>query len=235
MPTAREIMEKAAILLQDEEHIRWPLDELAGWINDAVSAIILAKPSASSESRVMELDAGTLQRVPQNGGQPQPLMLVRVVRNLRSAGTGGSAREGGRIITATDRATLDALSPYWHDRNYVPFRREVRQYVYDEANPLEFYAYPGNDGNGLIEIIVSVIPARVVAQGDATEIASWGMPVGLPEPYSVPLLDYVLYRSFSKDAEGADPGRAGAHYTQFATAIGLKIEVERATSPNAKR
>lgn len=232
MPQASEIMEKAAILLQDEDHIRWPLDELAGWINDAVAAIILAKPSASSESRVIELAAGTLQRVPQ-GGEPKPLMLVRVTRNIRAVV--GEQREGGRIVTATDRAVLDAHQPYWHDRQHVPFRREVRQYVYDEANPLEFYVYPGNDGHGQVEIVVSLIPASVAATGDEAALESWNVPVGLPEPYTVPLLDYVLYRSFSKDATGADPGRAAAHYQQFATAIGLKIEVERATSPNAKR
>ena len=50
MPKASEIMKLAGVQLLDEDHIRWPLTELADWVNDGVKAIVLAKPSASSKS-----------------------------------------------------------------------------------------------------------------------------------------------------------------------------------------
>lgn len=227
MPTARSIMEQAGIVLHDEDHIRWPLAELAGWINLAVKAIILAKPSASSRSVVIELAEGTLQHVPQTG-TPTPLSLLRIVRNIEQV---GPPLVGGRIVNATPRAALDAAEPNWHDPRRVRFRKEVRQYVFDENTPLEFYVYPGNDGTGLVEAAVAVLPAAVAPTGPEDHINSWGAEIGLPEPYSEPALNYVLYRALAKD----DPPKSTAYYGQFASAIGLKIQVEGASSPNARR
>lgn len=238
MPTARSIMAQAGIVLLDEDHIRWPPAELAGWINLAVKAIILAKPSASARSIVIELVEGTLQHVPQTG-TPTPLALLRIVRNIEKTDTPpvGNIKEtsqsllGGRIVNATPRAALDAAEPNWHDPRRVRFRKEVRQYVFDENTPLEFYVYPGNDGSGLVEAAVSVLPAAVAPTGPDDDLAAWDVEIGLPEPYSEPVLNYVLYRAYAKD----DPARSSAYYSQFATAIGIKIQVEGASSPNARR
>ncbi len=216
-------MGRAAIQLQDEEYLRWTRPELATWLNDAVNAILLAKPSASTQTIVMPLQHGTWQQLPRTG-TPTPLMLVSISRNILD---GPPERRGGRIITPVDRALLDAQDPHWHEPSYVPFRREARHYVYDESNPLEFYVYPGNDGHGRVEAAISMRPAPIAADYSAD--------LGLPEPYSVPLLDYVMYRALSKDDVAGNAGRSAAHYQQFATAIGLKIQVERATTPNARR
>lgn len=230
MPTGREIMERAGVLLNDEEHVRWTLSELADWINEAVRATVLAMPSASTESRVLTLQAGTLQEVPQDGDR-KALRLLDIPRNLKSS---AEPRLGGRIVTRTNRATLDAQSPYWHDKSRTPYRKEVRHFVFDDLNPLEYYVYPGNDGTGTVEAVLSVLPVPLTASGDVDALGSWAGDIGLPEPFSVPLLDYVLYRAQSKDDDGASAGRAAAHYQQFATAVGLKIAVNRAHSPNAR-
>ena len=217
-------MEQAGIVLLDEDHIRWPLAELASWINLAVKAIVLAKPSASSRSIVIELAEGTLQHVPQTG-TPTPLGLLRIVRNIEKV---GPPRVGGRIVNATPRAALDAAEPDWHNPRRVRFRKEVRQYVFDESTPLEFYGSPGTDATGLVEAAVSVLPAAVAPTDD---LAAWDVEIGLPEPYSEPVLNYVLYRAYAKD----DPAKSSGYYSQFATAIGIKIQVEGASSPNARR
>lgn len=230
MPTGRDIMEKAGVLLNDVAHVRWPLKELADWINDSVHAIILAKPSASSESRIISLVPGTRQAVPQDGN-PTALSLISIVRNIRDI---DAPHLGGRAIRTTSQAMLDVQDPNWHDGKYTRFQREVRQFVFDERAPLQFYVYPGNDGNGAIEAVVATSPKPLIAAGDPTVIASWTGSIGLPEPYSVPILDYVLYRAQSKDDLTGNGGRATMHYQQFATAIGLKIQVEGAHSPRAR-
>lgn len=229
MPTGREIMESAAILLADEDHIRWTLPELCRWINDAVRATILAKPSAKSESRAISLSEGTLQRVP-TAPTPTPLLLIDVVCNLTSA----APRVAGRMIRPIARAQLDGQAPNWHDTRYVRFAKEVRHVVFDENNPLEFYVYPGNTGDGIVEAVLAVLPAPLEASGDVNAIASYEGEIGLPEPYSVPVLDYVLYRAQSKDDTAGNGGRAQYHYVQFANAVGLKIQVEGASSPNRR-
>lgn len=234
MPTGADIMQPAAALLNDEEHVRWPLPEMAGYINDGVKAIVLAKPSASTQSIILELVAGTLQSVPQDG-TPTRLMLLSVVRNLKTTADG--PRIGDRIITTVARDLLDAQDPYWHDKSRTPHQRQVRHAIYDEATPLQFYVYPGNDGTGIVEANVSTLPAPLTpaAGKDPLTLAAWTGSVGLPEPYSVPLKEYLLYRCQSKDDTGANVGRAQAHYQLFANAIGLKITVEGATSPNARK
>lgn len=231
MPTGREILERAGVLLSDEEYVRWTLPELCDWLNEAQRAIVLAKPSACSRTVIIDLAEGTKQSVPQTGS-PLPLMLLNIVRNVASA---GPPIKGGRIITAVERAVLDAQEPYWHDPRRTPYRAEARHFIYDEAVPLEFYVYPGNNAQGKIEAAISVLPTRLEASGDENDIASYGQALDLPEPYSVPLLDYVLFRAQSKDDTAGNAGRATAHYQTFAAAVGLKVQVEGATSPNARR
>lgn len=230
MPTGQEIMARAATLLNDDDHVRWTLPELCDWLNEAVRATILAKPSAYTSSRILTMVAGTLQTVPATG-TPTPLMLMNLVRNIRSE----SPREGGRAITVTSMAMLDAADPNWHDRRSTPYKAEVRQYTFDEQNPLEFYTYPGQLGGNLVEAIVSAQPAPVVASGDVNLIGSYTGSVGLAEPYSVPLLDYVMFRAMAKDDIAGNSGRSLGHYQMFAAAVGLKIKIEGASSPNAKR
>ena len=230
MPTGKEIMERADGLLNDEDRTRWPLSERADWLNEAVRAIILAKPSASSQTQLLTLVAGTLQSVPQ-AGNPKPLRIIDVVRNITSE----SPLTGGRVITPVGRNILDAQEPHWHDAAYIRRSKEVRHVIFDEDNPLQYYVYPGNDGTGKVEAVMSVIPTPLTASGDVDNIESYTADIGLQDLYSVPALDYMLYRCFLKDDLQGNPGRATFHYGRFAEAVGIKTQVEGATSPNNRR
>ncbi len=231
MLTGQQILTRVGILLQDEEHVRWPLAELVHWINEAVDSILLAKPSAKSTSITIPLAQGTLQTVP-TSGSPTPMRLMGVTRNVTMA---SGQRIGGRAIRPTIRSLLDTSEPNWHDRRHVPFRKEVRQIVFDEENPLEFYVYPGNDGTGMVEGIVSIRPALLIASGAPDLLASYAGTLGLDDVYSGAVVDYVAYRAQLKDDFAANTGRAAIHFQNFATAMGLKIQVEAATSPNRDR
>ncbi len=222
-----DLLTRAAIILQDDDHVRWPLPELVKWLNDALHAVVLAKPSASSLSVALSLIAGTLQSLT----NASHLALLRIPRNLVAA---GPPRIGGRIIRPTTREVLDASQPSWHDPTEVPYKKEVRQYVYDEASPREFYVYPGNLGTGLIEAVVSVLPTQLAASGDPDTIGSYATELGLPEPWAVALLDFVLYRAFAKDDVAADVSRSRLHYQAFASAVGVKVQAEGQNSPNAR-
>jgi hypothetical protein len=230
MPTGQTVMSLAGVLLNDEAHTRWPLPELCNWLNQATQAIILAKPSASSQFMVIDLVAGTHQSIPDTGA-PRPLRMLDVVCNI----TGTSPVVRGRSISVVSRNQLDASVPNWHDPTRVRARTEARHVIFDEDVPLEFYTYPPNDGAGKIEAAVSVLPAPVTATGDANDIASYEADTGLKPLYEAPLLDYVLYRAFAKDDLQGAPQRSMAHYARFAEAIGIKIQTEASTSANRKR
>lgn len=228
---ASKIMADAAIILLDDEHVRWPLPELAGWIDEAVKTIILAKPSASSVTIGLDLALGTKQTLPEDQGI---VLLLNIVRNL-----GGTGSNAGRVIKPTSANQLDATEPYWHNPLRWPFKSEVRQFVFDETLPREFYVFPGNDGTGQVEAVVSKLPATVVSQvaegADQDAMDSWDIETGLSEEYAAPVLDYVLYRSFTKEDPAASPQRAVTHYQAFATALGIQSQVENANTPNRKK
>jgi len=225
---ASTIMTSAAVLLFDEEHIRWPLAELAAWLDEGVCAIVVVKPSASSVTMTLELEKGTKQKLPDDASI---LQLLDILRNVE--GINGAA---GRAIRSASRAELDSNQPRWHDPAYVPFRKEVRQFVFDAGLPREYFVYPGNDGTGKIDAAVAKLPDTIVSRqsGDETSVASWEIDVGLADQYQPALLDYVMYRAFSKEDPAASPQRAVTHYQAFATAIGLRSQVESSTSPGRK-
>ena len=228
MPKASELFKNVSVLLQDEDHVRWPLPELAAWLTEAIKALILAKPSACSKTIIVQLKEGTRQDLPATD-QVTPLSLVKIIRNMKDKTT------GGRTVSIVDRLLLDAQDPYWHDPKRTKFKPEARHYIYDEANPAEYYVWPGNTGTGILEMIVSYLPDEVKPSGDGDNLDDWDMDIGIPEPYTVPLTDYICFRAHSKDAISGDAARAMSYYQQFATAVGLKIQVEASTSPNARR
>ncbi len=229
MVAGQDIMRRAAILVQDEEHTRWKLPELATWINEGQNAVVLAKPSACSGTVVLQLVRGTRQML----SDPAHLSLLDITRNL--LGDGSDRSLSGRVIRAAKRELIDSQEPYWHDNAHVRFKREVRQFIFDEQSPREYFVYPGNDASGRVEGLVAKAPTPVVASADPDDIASYAGPIGLPEPYDGPLVDYVVSRCYAKDDVTGNGGLASAHYQAFASAIGIKIQVEGATSPNARR
>jgi hypothetical protein len=228
---ARDILERAIALLLDKSNVRWPLSELNGWLNDAVKAIVLAKPSSSSKTVNLALVSGTLQSLPSVAGTATPLLLLAINRNIKAV---TPATIYGRAVSLVQRSVMDDQMPDWHDTSANPPEKQVRHYIYDEANPTQYFVYPPNSGSGVLEGVLSVLPAPSVATGDVKALANYISELGLPEPYSVPLLDYVLYRAYMKDDITGQPQRAPAYYQQFASAVGIKIQVERAASPSAR-
>lgn len=234
MPTGKEIIERAQRLLVDEENVRWTLPEIVDWINEGVLAIVLAAPQANAATRKFSLAEGTMQSIQAADGFA-PLRLLDIVRNVSDASD--NARPG-RAVTIVSRGQLDAIEPNWHDPRYVRFRKEARHYTFDEQNPLEFYVYPGNDGTGVVDALFSFAPEKIVPNppnADPDKIDSYTGNVDVQEPYAVPLVDYVCYRALSKDDLQGAPGKAMGYYQSFANAVGIKLQSDTGSNPNARR
>ena len=231
MTKGSDIMTRAGILLIDKDHQRWTLSELCQWINEGVSAILVVEPSAYSITKALTLQKGTLQTIPSTG-TPRPLRLMRLTRNLKN--TTDSPPTGLRSITSASQVSLDRAEPNWHSNDVVPFKKEVRQFVTNTDDYKTFYVYPGNDGTGIVEAVLSALPAPLSATAGVEELASYEADIGLPPSYDAPLLDYVCYRAQLKDDVSGDAGRAEAHYQQFANAMGIKVQNDKATSAAAQ-
>lgn len=211
--TVQAVIDKTQVILQDTTGIRWPDNELLDWLNDGQREIVLYKPNAFIKNVAVKLAAGTKQGLPADGVQ-----LIDVVRNM---GSGGSTP--GRAIRITMREVLDAQLPDWH---LETASSSVKHYMYSLLDPKNYYVYPPQPaaGQGYVEIVYGASPTDAIIGGTIT----------LDDIYQNVLVDYILYRAYSKDAEyAADQTRAGQHQQAYIAALAGKTQVEVGVNPNS--
>lgn len=218
--TVQSVIDRVQATLQDTTGVRWPVvSELILWVNDAQREIALIKPDASATNTTITLAEGTKQEIPANGNR-----LLRVVRNM-SAAESGVGRRAVRLVT---REIVDAHTPSWHDplvTGDAAHGSVIKHYIYDEANPRNFYVYPGvaTGADAFLEIVYSANPSTV-AQGDN---------LAVPDIYANAIMNYVLYMAYMKEAEYAgNSQRAANHFQLFTASVAGKGQVDAVTSPN---
>lgn len=224
---AKATLDRARRIIQDEQSVRWPLDELRLWLNDALREIALYKPTAFSSSFIFVLQAGTYQVIPSTYAS-----VIRIPRNLKVVED--SPRLGGAAIRTVDGDLLTAQNRNWHDTQKTAPNKTVRNVVYDASDPLAFWVYPPNDGNGIVEIIASKVPVGIDAPTSPDSLDSYDINIDVQDIYGNAIVDYVLYRSYAKDSQFAGSmNRATAYYQAFMNALGVNIQNAAALNPNA--
>lgn len=228
MPTATigDIVTRADVILQDN-NVRWPAKELLYWLNDAYRAIVMLRPDANMQAGTFVCAAGTRQELDKSvGGFPTALRLRAVVRNMAS----GSTKQAIRLV---QRAVLDDQRPGWHNETGSI---NIQHYVYDPLNPKEFYVYPPATTAAELEVVYSSVPTQhLVGDSGITDEASIKtstVVIRLDDIYVNPILDYILYRAYAKDAEyAANAQRAAAHFEAFSASLGASTQADAATAP----
>lgn len=207
------LIEKVARIIQDQSNIRWPQAELLADLNDAQREVVLYKPQASVKNVSVVLTAGqTKQSLPADA-----IQLIEVVRNM-----GADGSTPGDAIRITSREVLDAQVPTWHtDANAAG---KIRHYCFDARDPKTYYVYPKAPATAwYIEAIYSAAPADCVLGGT----------IQIDDIYANALLNLMLYRAYSKDADYAQNTTLAAAYYQAALAqLGVKSQNEVAQNPN---
>jgi len=201
--TGQNLLDKASYITNDLAHIRWTAAETLGWINSGQRVIVLARPDASASNAAFPLVGGSKQSLPAGH-----LRLIDVPRN-----------GDGRAVRLIDRGELDRFDPDWHNADPGP----TRHYIYDQRDPKHFYVYPPAVAADQVDLITSKAPVDLAALSD---------PITIDDIYETPLIDYLLYRLFSKNGKGADPGKASAYLNAMSTALGAKVQVDAAAAPN---
>jgi len=224
---AKDVLKRVRTILQDAGNVRWTLSELVDGLNDGLLEICFIKPSAMSQTTVLLMDEGTYQSL-----DPAHTQLLRVTRNITSA-VGVTPRVSGPVITPIEREILDQQIEGWHDTAIVPFSATVRHVITDNLSPREFYVFPGNDGTGAIEAVVAVEPSKIQTPNDPLDIDQYTSEIDISPVYQSVLIDYMLYRAFSKDMQMAGSAqRAMAHYQNFNNALGARRQIEGLANPD---
>lgn len=195
------IINKAAIVLNDQFNVRWPRAELLGWLNDAQRALTLAIPESTALTTNVTTVSGVKQSLPTDGW-----FLIRVNRNM-----GVSGATAGYACSEVRRDDLTQNNPNWASDTATA---SAKVYFYSLQDKNVFYIYPPADATGnKLEITYSRVP---------TDLATEASTISVTDVYEPALLDYVLFRAFSKFAENqAEAELAKAYSASFAMLAGI--------------
>lgn len=203
---------RAGLLLQDEDHVRWTTAELIEWINEAAGAVIRLKPAAGAHRAIFALTTGSRQTL--DGSVVQ---LIDIVCNI-----GADDVTPGRAIRMTERHLLDSANPNWHSMTPAS---TVRHYTYDDRTPGTFYVYPPAAAGAKVEIMYAVLPDEVDSVDDN---------LGMNVEYTDSVLNYLIFRCLSKDSEYASAAMATGYYQAFVSSMGAGDAGEQTTTPTNK-
>lgn len=204
MINVADVIRSTAATLNDEDHVRWPVAELFDAINQAASATVVLRPSANAVSKNLTLVEGAEQTLPQDS-----IQLLDIIAN-----------DDGTPVDRTERYLLDAQAPGWRKEKK---RSRIRHFTYDDRAPNKFYVYPPAEAGVVVEAMYSEPPPLVTSETDT---------LALGRVYLPAIINYVLYRAFSKDSEFADGQIAMLHYQSFSQALGIQNQSAVAVSPN---
>lgn len=215
---AQSIIRRAVETLQDTTSVRWPVNELVRYLNDGQREIVLYRPDSMVTNATMTCVAGTKQTLPNDGAK-----LIEVIRN--SAAT--SAKKSVRMI---NREILDAQTPGWHN---ITGSVDILHFMYDPRDPKTFYVYPPATTSAQLDIVYAAYPTDITEPADGALYTAVTGSISLPDIYGNAVLDYILYRAYTKDSEYAgNAQRAQAHYAAFNNALGNEIKATIAVAPN---
>lgn len=215
---AKSIIRRAVETLQDTTSIRWPVNELVRYLNDAQREVVLYRPDSMVTSSTITCVLGTKQNLPNNGAK-----LIEVIRNAAAT----SSKKSVRMV---NREILDAQTPGWHN---IAGTVDILHFMYDPRDPKTFYVYPPALATAQLDIVYAAYPTDVTEPADGALYTAVTGNISLPDIYGNAVLDYILYRAYTKDSEYAgNANRAQAHYAAFNNALGNEIKATVAVAPN---
>lgn len=215
-----DIIRRVEDVLQDQ-NIRWPRVELQNWLNESYLAITLLRPDASSKAATFPCVVGTRQVVTTTF--PTALRLLDVTRNV-------AATSAKKVVRMVVRSVLDDQRPGWHAETGTV---NIQHFMFDPRQPKEFFVYPPATADAELEIVYADTPGtHALSEAALDPDGAEAEVIKLDDIYMSPIIDWVLYRAYSKDAEyGANEARASAAYQAFNGAIGQKTAADAASSP----
>jgi len=196
--TGTNLIDTVARMLFDVNNVKWGREEMLLYVNNGVREIVSVLPEASATTTTMQLAAGCRQTIPAGSW-----MLLDVIRNMGTTGT-----DPGRAIQRVDMLVFDESNPAWQSDTAST---TTTVYMYNARERGSFYVYPQPDNLDLhyIELIHSVYPTEQ-AEGSA---------IIIDDVYAPMLINYMLWRAHSKQANYADPNKAAQYFTLFSNAI----------------
>ena len=215
-----DLIVRAQTLLQDEDSVRWTVTELQYWLNDGYRDVLNLRPDSNTLTGEFTCVAGPRQVLTTTF--PNASRLVSVIRNTATT----SNKYGVRLV---NRRTLDDQRKGWYaDTPTV----SIEEYMFDPRQPREFLVYPPATTAARLEVAYAQIPSpHTLTETQLTNPATAGT-IRIDDSFANALLDYVMYRAYSKDAEQqGNAARAVAHFQAFQNSLGVAAQANAASQP----
>ncbi|WP_321404030.1 DUF6682 family protein [Maridesulfovibrio sp.] len=208
---ASELMTGLRKALHDPDGVRWNDEDLLDLITRAQRHLVMLRPDASSVVERVTLETGsTRQDVPDQG------RFIGLVRNVNGDGTPGMA------ITPVDRNSLDEANLAWHGE---PPSSVVDNYAFEEEVPTVFWVSPAPAAGVRVELEYSRRPPK---------LESVEQELIVPDIFSDPLEDYVLYRCWARSNSSPSSWQKGMDaLRQMYVSLGEEAKARLLISPNS--
>lgn len=215
-----DLISRAQTILLDTTAVRWSAVELQGWLNDGYREVVTLHPDADAQTATFSCTAGYRQDI--STSYDRAYRLLEVITNK-------AATSRKRAVQLVSRKSMDTTRPGWY--NETP-SINVEKYMYDKRVPKEFLVYPPAVVGAQLEIIYTTVPQpHALTESQLTNPATTEV-IRLDDIYGNPLLDYILYRAYSKDSEQQNnASRAVAHYQAMVASLGGKVQSDEAVEP----
>ena len=219
---ASSIIRRVTDLIMDNTSVRWPANELVRYLNDGQREVLIARPDAINKTAVVNLVSGTRQNLDAMALTPSPTKLIEISRNMAAS----SAKKAVRLVP---RQILDAQTPGWHS---ITPTADILHYMFDPRDPKTFYVYPPALATAQLELMYSGVPVDVAEPASGAIYSDVTGNLGVPDIYGNVIVDYILYRAYSKDSEFAgNSARAASHYAAFSSSLDVEIKATLAVQP----
>jgi len=203
MISAQTILDSARGTLLDTAKRTWSDADLLTYLNEGIDATCGVKADAYTQEEYVQLTAGTLQTIPDNGTS-----LIRISEN-----------RNGRIVTQVDFDLLQESNRFWPRGT---METTVENYAADPRDPRRFVVSPPNDGRGQVRMLWATPPEPI------TDVSA-EMP--LSDIYRPPLIDYVLSRAYAKNTARQDLTKSATYYQRWGQFLGLRSSTQIAVAP----
>ena len=216
----REVIKRVEDVLQDS-NVRWPRIELQNWLNESYLQIVQLRPDSNAKTGTFTCVAGTRQTI--TTGFASALRIIDIVRNL-------AATSDKKVVRLINRSVLDDQRPAWHTDTATV---NIQNYTFDVRQPKSFFVFPPATTAAQLEVVYADLPtAHALSAANLDPASSSSDVILVDDTYISAIIDWILYRAFSKDAEfAANAARAGAHYQTFMSSIGTKTQSDIASAP----
>lgn len=190
--TPQDIITSARYILQDTDSAAYRQSnaELLGYVNDGFREAVILRPEFFTSVSTLACAVG---QVEQTATFANAVNLVEVL-----------AINNSTALTRFDVSTMTAFNPDWRTDTAAA----ATQWAPVAGDPLNFYVYPKPSGAQTLSIRYVRNPTTYTLSDAITD---------LPLTYQPVLVDYVVYRSESKDAEHVLSQRAQQTYMAFVT------------------